>query len=203
MTLPPELRQWRDSQRAELLARRNAVPVAQRRQWMDAITKRLLDAFPTLRGMVIGCYWPINGEFDPRPAAREWRRHGARIALPVVVDRRAPLRFLEWWPGAPMTKGVWDIPVPDGTDVLEPQALLVPPVGFDAAGYRLGYGGGFYDRTLAAMRPRPLAIGVGYELSRMPTIRPQPFDIALDFVVTEAGVHAMSDARAAPRPAPN
>lgn len=190
MSTSSDLKQWRALQRAELLGRRIAVPEARRRLWTQAITRRLLDDFPMLRGMVVGCYWPFKGEFDPRHAAHELRGAGARIALPVVVQKNAPLQFREWWPGAPMTKGVWDIPIPDATELLEPQALLIPPVGFDAAGYRLGYGGGFYDRTLAAMQPRPLAIGVGYELSRMPTIRPQPYDIAMDFVVTETGVQA-------------
>ena len=87
-----------------------------------------------------------------------------------------------------MGKGVYDIPVPVGTDIVVPQALIMPPVGFDAAGYRLGYGGGFYDRTLASITPRPLTIGVAYELSRLPTIHPQDFDLAMDYVVTERGI---------------
>ena len=183
-----DLKQWRAAQRAELLARRIAVPEAQRRRWTQSITRRLLEGFPQLRGIVIGCYWPFKGEFDPRHAARELRSLGARIALPVVVQKNAPLVFREWWPGAPMTRGVWDIPIPDETVLLAPQALLIPPVGFDPAGYRLGYGGGFYDRTLAAMPLRPLAIGVGFELCRIPTIHPQSHDIAMDFIVTEAGI---------------
>ncbi|MGE0311671.1 MAG: 5-formyltetrahydrofolate cyclo-ligase [Lautropia sp.] len=200
MIQSPEVREWRQAKRAELLARRIAVPLSQRRLWTRAITAHLLDGLPMLRGpmvrgLVIGCYWPFKAEFDPRHAAREWRRQGARIALPVVVRKDAPLQFRAWWPGAPMTTGVWGIPIPDATDLVVPQALLIPPVGFDAAGYRLGYGGGFYDRTLAAMHPRPLAIGVGYELSRMDTIRPQPGDVPMDVIVTEAGVQSPSDRR--------
>lgn len=91
-----------------------------------------------------------------------------------------------------MTKGVFDLPVPDGTEVVRPEALLIPPVGFDAQGYRLGYGGGYFDRTLAAMVPQPLKIGVAFELSRIPTIYPQPHDVPMDFIVTEAGVHHAS-----------
>ena len=87
-----------------------------------------------------------------------------------------------------MARGVYDIPVPHGTELVVPHALIMPPVAFDAAGYRLGYGGGFYDRTLANLAPRPLTIGVAYELSRVDTIHPQAFDLAMDYVVTERGI---------------
>jgi 5,10-methenyltetrahydrofolate synthetase len=87
-----------------------------------------------------------------------------------------------------MARGVYDIPVPQDTAVVLPQALIMPPVGFDANGFRLGYGGGFYDRTLASLPPRPLTIGVAYELSRVDSICPQDFDLAMDYVVTERGI---------------
>ncbi len=193
MAIPHDIRQWRNAQRAELLARRVAVPALQRQQWNQAITRLLVEELPILQWMVVGCYWPYQGEFDPRFAIRRLRSCGARVALPAVVQKNAPLEFREWWPGAPMTRGVLDLPVPDGTELLTPQALLIPPVGFDAKGYRLGYGAGYFDRTLAAMNPQPLKIGVGFELSRVPTIHPQPHDVAMDFVVTEAGVHCVSD----------
>ena len=130
-----------------------------------------------------------SARFERGPVAAVGRDRGARAALPEVVEKAAPLRFREWWPGAPMTKGVYDLPVPDGTPVVNPQALLIPPVGFDEHGFRLGYGGGYFDRTLAALHPQPLKIGVAYESSRMPTIRPQLHDVPMDFIVTEAGIH--------------
>jgi 5,10-methenyltetrahydrofolate synthetase len=99
--------------------------------------------------------------------------------------------FREWWPGVAMTKRVFDLPVPDGTAVVQPQALLIPLVGFDERGFRLGYGGGYFDRTLAAQAIQPLRIGIGFELSRMPTIHPQPHDVAMDFIVTEAGIYSV------------
>jgi 5-formyltetrahydrofolate cyclo-ligase len=108
-------------------------------------------------------------------------RRAARAALPEVVRKGEPLQFREWWPGAPMASGVYDLPVPQGTELLVPQALLIPP-GFDAQGYRR-------LQAAAALHPAPLKIGVAFELSRMPTIRPQPHDIAMDFIVTEAGVY--------------
>lgn len=87
-----------------------------------------------------------------------------------------------------MTRGVWNIPVPaDGIDV-RPDIVVSPVLGFDRAGYRLGYGGGFYDRTLAALAPRPLVIGVGFAMSAMTTIRPLPHDIPMYFIVTEDGL---------------
>lgn len=92
-----------------------------------------------------------------------------------------------------MTKGVFDLPVPDGTMVVQPQALLIPPVAFDTRGYRLGYGGGYFDRTLASMTPQPLKIGVAFELSRIATIYPQCHDVAMDFIVTEARIYHVTE----------
>jgi 5-formyltetrahydrofolate cyclo-ligase len=179
----------RRAQRALLLARRQAIPLEQRRAWDRLITERLLRAFPVRAPLVVAFYWPMQAEFDPRFVVRAWRDAGARAVLPVVRAQKTPMEFREWWPGVPTRQGAYNLPEPLGTDVLRPDVLLVPPVGFDAAGYRLGYGGGFYDRTLAAMSPPPLKIGVGYELSRMDTIGPLPHDIPMDIVVTEAGVH--------------
>ena len=190
MTAPEELQRWRKERRAELIARRMAVSPEEHRRHNEAITTYLLEGFPQLRSMIVSCYWPFRGEFDPRFAIRGLLDRGARAALPVVVQKGAALRFSQWWPGAPMKTGaVYSLPVPDGTDVVTPDALLIPPVGFDARGYRLGYGGGYFDRTLAAFSPMPLRIGVGFELSRIPTIRPQAHDIPMDYIVTEAGIH--------------
>ena len=185
MTMPDSIKQWRKEQRTELLARRVAVGTDQRRAWTDAITASLLEGFPILQSSVVGFYWPFQGEFDPRFAIRRLREAGARAALPVVLQKGAPLQFREWWPGVSTTKGAFNLPVPDGSEVLTPQALLVPPIGFDLHGYRLGYGGGYFDRTLAALRPQPLAIGVGFAAQEIATIHPQPFDVPMDVIVTE------------------
>lgn len=153
------------------------------------MTALLVSGFPMLNRMTISFYWPFQGEFDPRFAIRRFRDGGATAALPVVVEKRAPLQFREWWPGVATTKGVFDLPVPEGTRTVVPQALLIPPVGFDARGYRLGYGGGYFDRTLAALTPQPMKIGVAFEMSRIETIHPQAHDIALDFFVTDRCVY--------------
>jgi len=195
--LDDDVRQWRKAKRAEMLALREALPQERRRALNEAITRLVTEGFPQLEAMTVGFYWPYRGEFDPRLAILHFRRAGARAALPEVVRKGAPLRFHHWWPSAPMTKGVYDIPVPE-TEVVTPQALLIPPIAFDASGYRLGYGGGFFDRTLAAMSPQPLKIGVAFELSRIPTIRPQPHDIPMDYIVTEAGIHRVNGGRLEP-----
>jgi 5,10-methenyltetrahydrofolate synthetase len=192
MGTPTEIKEWRRAERARLVALRTAVTEADHRHWSAAITAALIDGFPQINRMTIGLYWPFKGEFDTRYAIHHWRTRGARAALPVVVEKAAPLEFREWWPGAPMTKGVYDLPIPEGTAVVVPQALLIPPIGFDARGYRLGYGGGYFDRTLAALDPKPLRIGVAFEISRIATIHPQPHDIPMDFIVTEAGIHRMT-----------
>lgn len=187
-TEPLDIKSWKAAQRKQLLARRVAVSDADRRLWDAAITEHLVAGFAQLARMTVGMYWPYQGEFDPRFAMHHFRQQGAQAALPQVVQKAHSLQFRVWWPGVAMTKGVYDIPVPVGTEVVLPDALLMPPVGFDAAGYRLGYGGGFYDRTLASINPRPLTIGVAYELSRLDTIHPQAFDLPMDYVVTERGI---------------
>jgi 5,10-methenyltetrahydrofolate synthetase len=190
MSLTPELAQWRKSERATLIARRLAAPASDRAAWSDRIEQHLRVGFPALGGLVVGFCWPFQGEFDARTVVRELRRHGARAALPVVIAKGQPLEFREWWPGVPMLTGAYDVPVPDGTAALVPDALLIPAVGVGDRGDRLGYGGGFFDRTLAGLDPRPLSIALAFELSRIPSSDPQPHDILMDFVITEAGIAA-------------
>src|SRR5690606_20723729 len=108
-------------------------------------------------------------------------------ALPVVVERNAPLEFWRWTATTELcSRGIWNIPSPVERVPVVPDVVLVPLLGFDEQCYRLGYGGGYYDRTLAALEPKPLAIGVGFEHGRLETIRPQPHDVPLDWIVTEA-----------------
>lgn len=184
-----DIHAWKAALRKDLLAKRHAVSETDRKAWNAAITQNLVDGFPQLAGMTVGIYWPYKGEIDPRHAMRHFRARGATTALPEVVRKAHPLQFRRWWPGVAMTRGAYDIPIPKDTELVEPQALLMPPVGFDAKGFRLGYGGGFYDRTLASIEPRPLTIGVAFELSRVDSIRPQDFDLAMDYVVTERGIY--------------
>jgi 5,10-methenyltetrahydrofolate synthetase len=188
MTLSSELLLWRKAERATLIARRIAAAPEDHARWSAAINRQLEALLPFGAGWVVGLCWPFQAEFDARPIATLLRARGARLALPTVVAKATPLVFREWWPGVAMTTGVYDLPQPDGTGVLAPDALLVPPVGIGALGDRLGYGGGFFDRTLGASEPRPLTIAHAFELSRIPTTHPQWHDILMDVVVTEARI---------------
>ena len=190
MTLTPELLAWRKAERQRLISRRMAASPADHARWSASIQATLGALMPFASGWVVGLCWPFQAEFDARPVAAHLRSHGARLALPAVLGKGRPLEFREWWPDVAMTTGVYDLPVPAGTEVLVPDALLVPPVGFGNRGDRLGYGGGFFDRTLAALDPRPLTIAHAFELSRMPTTEPQWHDIPMDLIVTEAGIEA-------------
>lgn len=189
MPLSPELSRWRKAQRESLLAQRIAVSRDQHASWNTQLGARLLAVLQPARGMVVAAYWPMKGEFDPRFVLRHWREAGARTALPVVLQKAAPLQFRDWRPGMRTSRGVYDLPVPEHGEILTPQLALIPPIGFDATGHRLGYGGGYYDRTLAAMAPQPLKIGVAFEIARIDTIRPQPHDIAMDLIVTQEGLY--------------
>ncbi|MCY7308014.1 MAG: 5-formyltetrahydrofolate cyclo-ligase [Rhodoferax sp.] len=190
MAPPDDLAGWRRAQRAELLARRMALVPEQRLRHQTVITETLLTHFTPKAGTVVALYWPFKGEFEPRHVVRHWRNCGVRTVLPVVVEKAHPLQFREWWPGVATVPGVFNLPVPQGTELLIPDLLLMPPVGFDAQCFRLGYGGGYYDRTLAELAGHQvLCIGIAFELSRIDTIFPQPHDIAMDVVVTEAGIH--------------
>ena len=183
---------WRRTERQRLIELRTAAAPAERRSWAQAIEAQLytlLDTLPAERsGVTLGVYWPFRAEFDPRPLVDRLLDQGVAAALPVVVDKKGPLEYRAWRPGDPLVDGVWGIPVPERREVVVPQTVLAPLVGFDRDCYRLGYGGGYFDRTLAALSPRPMAIGVGFEFSRLDTIHPQPFDVAMDVVVTEAAL---------------
>jgi len=193
MTLSPELALWRKTQRSALLAQRCAASAADHVRWSAAIDAQLRQAFVLDAPWVVGFCWPYQAEFDARPFVAWLRARGVQTALPVVVAKGQPLEFRAWWPGVAMAPGVYDIPVPVGTDVLVPDVLLVPPVGIGPAGDRLGYGGGFFDRTLAAIAPPPITIATAFELSRVATTHPQAHDILMDLVVTETGVQGLEN----------
>jgi 5,10-methenyltetrahydrofolate synthetase len=180
---------WRKAQRERLIAERLAIPdatIAAWRQRMDAYIER---SFPGLAQSRVAFCWPIKKEYDARHIARTLRGLGALTALPAVVAPKAPLVFREWHPGVELAKGALDIPYPVGSREIVPQAVLLPMNGWDPKGYRLGYGAGFFDRTLASLAQRPVVIGVTYEQARLDTIHPQPWDIPVDYLVTERGVY--------------
>ena len=185
---PAEVRFWRRVERQRLLALRTSVPQAERWLWGQRIEERLRALLQERPGIILGVYWPFQAEFDPRPLIDWLIVEGSAVALPAVVDKKGPLEYRAWRPGDRLVDGVWNIPIPESRRTVVPQAVLAPLVGFDRDCYRLGYGGGYFDRTLAALKPRPWAIGVGFEMSQLETIYPQDFDIPMDLVVTEASV---------------
>jgi 5-formyltetrahydrofolate cyclo-ligase len=134
---------------------------------------------------VLGIYWPFRGEIDLRDLAHEHIEAGGIVALPVVVEKNAPVEFWRWRPQVPMSRGLFNIPIPAEREVVAPDLLIVPLVGFDRAGYRLGYGGGYYDRTLAANQPRPRTLGIAFAESELETIYPQPHDIPMSRIITD------------------
>ncbi|MBF6991921.1 MULTISPECIES: 5-formyltetrahydrofolate cyclo-ligase [unclassified Cupriavidus] len=183
---PIDLAEDRRAQRARLLSLRAALPA---RDDADArIAAALSELLAGLAVRCLGFYWPIQQEFDARGAVAQWLAAvpARQAALPAVSRPGAPLDFHRWDPDTPMTRGHYGIPVPDGTEAVTPDALVIPCVGFSPDKFRLGYGGGFYDRTLAAMAQRPVAIGIGYEACRI-ALPAQPHDVAMDWIVTEAG----------------
>ena len=206
---------WRKSERRRLIAEREAVPSSQRAAWAQCIDAHLQRGFPQLTQACVAFCWPYRGEYDARNLVRQLHQAGARIALPVVVASGSPLLFRQWTPDTPLLSGPLDIPYPGAqSPQLQPSHVLLPVVGIDAAGYRLGYGGGYFDRTLAALaatglaaglatdlatpapgKSAPLVIATGYELCRIPSIDPQPHDIPMDWLVTERGLYRREASR--------
>jgi 5,10-methenyltetrahydrofolate synthetase len=183
-----EVRLWRRQQRERLLAERIAAPTALRREQGATAKQNLRSAVDVGGHRTIGIYWPLRAEMDVRDIARAHVQAGGVAALPVVVERHAAVEFWRWEPGMKMGKGIWDIPIPAIRELVHPSLLIVPVVGFDAGCYRLGYGGGYYDRTIAAAVPRPLCVGLGFSSAALPSIHPQPHDIPMQMIVTERGV---------------
>lgn len=186
---PTALKHWRKAQRERLIAARLGIEPSVLDSWRRRMDGYLERSFPGLARCRLAFCWPIKGEYDARHLARTLRARGALTALPVVVAPKTPLIFREWHPGIELVKGPLDIPFPPNSQELTPDAVLLPMNGWDPAGYRLGYGGGFFDRTLASLAKKPLTIGVSYELARLDSILPQPWDIPMDYVVTERGVY--------------
>jgi 5-formyltetrahydrofolate cyclo-ligase len=183
------LKSWRKQERERLIATRAALDAAMLQRWRERMDRFLERSFPGLAGRRLAFCWPIKNEYDARHFARKLRSRGSLTALPVVVAPRQPLIFREWHPGVQLAEGALGIPYPKDSPEVIPEAVLLPMNGWDPQGYRLGYGAGFFDRTLASLARRPVVIGVSYEQARLPTIHPQPWDIPVDYLVTERGVY--------------
>lgn len=180
----PDVARWRKAERERLLGARQALSAQTRAAGTAAMIADLEQLIQGAAPQIVSVYWPIRAEPDLRAWMHSRAERGTRIALPVALAHGQPLEFREWHPGARLAHGLWRIPYPADGPVVTPTVVLAPMVGLDLAGYRLGYGGGFFDRTLAVLRPRPLVIGLGYACTTIRTIFPQPHDIPMDWVVT-------------------
>ena len=186
-----DIASFRKAERERLIAARLAIPAEVRAAHTAKIAAALDQLLGAATDEIVSVYWPIRGEPDLRLWMRAACGRGLTIALPVAVALGRPLTFRPWHPGTVMARGLWQIPHPAEGPELTPTTLLAPLVGFDAACYRLGYGGGFFDRTLAAIRSqtasrtRARVIGVGYRALEIPTIHPQPHDVPMDVILTE------------------
>jgi 5-formyltetrahydrofolate cyclo-ligase len=180
--------------RQRLIEERNHLPD---KAWRNELLQRALRIWLVDRpDTIIGAYWPIKAEFDPLPSLHRWKEDGElldqpqrrRIGLPVVNKQHKTLTFHVWYPGCPMEEDAYGIPKPKDTEVVVPTLLFVPCVGYGLGGYRLGYGGGFYDRTLATLQPKPFTVGLGYTAGFVDDLEPEPHDMPLDAILNENGM---------------
>ncbi len=169
--------------RAEAFARRAAAFAAGQGQAAEI----LADFLAPHRGKALSGYMPMRSEIDPLSAMAA---HQGPVGVPVILEKAAPLRFREWSPGCRLVEGAFRAMIPEEGAWIEPEVMIVPMLAYDARGYRLGYGGGFYDRTLELLRARGpvLAVGFAFAAQEMPEVPVDGFDQRLDAVVTEKGV---------------
>ena len=183
----PEIARWRKAERARLIEARLALPADVRAAMSERIAEGIDAIIGDVAGRTVSLYWPFRGEPDLRGWMNSLAARGGVAALPIVVAKGEPLIFRAYKQGDRLEKGVWNIPIPAEGEPVLPDIVISPIVGIDPQNYRLGYGGGFFDRTLATMPRKPLVIGIGYELQRIATIYPQSHDSPMDRIVTEAG----------------
>lgn len=181
-----DVARWRKVERERLIGARLSLSADYRAAQTSAIAADLNQLIPSAAATIVSVYWPIKAEPDLRPWMHTMWEGGVRIALPVAIALGQALIFREWRPNTRMARGLWNIPYPaDGAEVV-PSVVIAPLVGFDKDCFRLGYGGGFFDRTLAGLAASPSVIGVGYPGALIHTIFPQPYDIPMSWIVTGA-----------------
>jgi 5,10-methenyltetrahydrofolate synthetase len=188
----PEIKTWRRTAREKILAARAAIAMPVRQTMANRLIERLRAVLKD-RPQPISFYWPIKAEPNLRPLMQELDAAGIAVCLPVATKLGEPLIFRPWRKDSTMTRGFWNIPVPATEEEVEPRTLIAPVVGYDGLSYRLGYGGGFFDRTLAKFGAEAQAIGVGYSMFRLKTIEPRPHDIRMSAIVTQTGTMLQDD----------
>ncbi|HEX9449697.1 MAG TPA: 5-formyltetrahydrofolate cyclo-ligase [Dongiaceae bacterium] len=181
-----EIKAWRKGERARLIELRLQQPAADRETWTAAIATNLEPLLKAARGPV-SFFMPFRGEPDLRPLMRRLSAAGVQLALPAVPVKQQPMVFHPWTPGCKMVSGILNIPVPATDERVTPLIFLAPVVGFDARGFRLGYGGGYFDRTLAHLPGDWQVIGLGFDCQEIATIHPQGHDIPMNMMITQSG----------------
>ena len=187
------LKTFRKNLRESSLAVREAMDTADRDARANRIVQRLAPVIDAIAPRILSFCWPFRGEVDVRAIVTDWLARDAthRACLPVVMAPRTPMSFRRWYPGCELREDTYAIPIPVNEEIVVPDCLILPLVAFDEAGYRLGYGAGYFDRTIEAIAKAgsvPVVIGIGYECVRVPTIHPQPYDAPLDWLITEDAV---------------
>ena len=181
----------RKLQRAHLLDLRNSLNDRSEREVL--VQRHVADWLLQAEVHSVGFYFPIRGEPDLRSVLAQWLMQGAgRIAsMPVMTfsEQGAVLEFHAWTVDSPTQAGAYGIPIPAHSRIVRPECLLIPCVGFDAQRFRLGYGGGYFDRTLAQAGTRPITVGIAFDATRVESISPQPHDVQLDVIITDEGLH--------------
>ena len=188
----PEIAEWKQRERRAAAERRAGAFAAMPQAGAD-LAARFHGAVHLPRGAAVSGYWPLDGELDVRPLLTQIHDQGHPIGLPVVKGKAQPLLFRRWSPGTALVQGSFKVMTPpEGAPEIEPDVLLVPLLAFDRDGFRLGYGGGFYDRTLEMRRRQAhsghpvTAIGVAFAAQETEALPRGPFDQRLDLIVTEA-----------------
>lgn len=182
-----DIEKWRHRQRRMLRRARHAVRPRSQAILNEHVRARLKALLDNLGASSVGFYWPLEGEFDLRALMRDFVTQGGRAALPAVTETNRPLEFRRWWPGIPLIPDLLEVPAPKWRDLISPDVVVAPMLGFDDCLYRLGFGTGYLDRTLAQLDPTPLPVGICHEMGRLRTIYPQGHDIPMDVVITERG----------------
>lgn len=187
-------RDQKSAMRKRIRERRRSLDPAQKEQLDNAILIGLTTLVSEVQPGCIAAFWPFDGEPDLRPALDLMQRDGIKLALPVIFDSPSGPRmtFREWPPDAPMSPNRYGIPEPTGTqeiNLLDMDLVLLPLVGWDRSGSRLGMGAGFYDRALQpfAQESSPLRVGIAYQLQKVPRLPAEPWDIRLHGVLSESG----------------
>lgn len=182
-----DVARFRQGERMRLYGQRRAMTSDARAAQTARVTQALDLLFGERREGTVAVYWPIRGELDLRPWMTRLHARGLRVALPVVTQKNRPVEFHHWTPRGPMTRGIWNIPVPAEAQKLQPDTVVIPLVGVDRDLFRLGNGGGYYDMTLAGFCDMPRRVGVGQDFCLLPTIFPQPWDVPMETVILGDG----------------